>query len=432
MLSPSIELPPSAGIWSPKDEKLDCFVTRQPIFHADGTVYGYEMLFHSYPNSAVHESEARLASLLVISNSFFSAGAGRLLSGKKAFLNFPGDMLMAGVPLLIPRRLVVVQIPDTVEVDPLLLSACGSLKDNGYFLALNNFSGQPNLEPLLNLVDLVKVNFQAVPVKDRRHLAEEHQKRGLTMLADKVDTQEDFESARSAGYGYFQGFFFARPKLVAGRELGAFKRNYLRILAEIHRPDLDFDELANLIKQEATLSAKLLQYINSAVFSFRGNVTSLHQALGLLGEKAVRHWVSAAALTNLAKEKPNELVIQSMLRARFCESIARHANLSVRQQPALFQIGMFSLLDAMLDRPLDDLLSGLPVASNVCSVLLGSAPAGDRWAEVLASVRAYEAADWTSLSASAGRLGIADDVLPQLYLESVEWSSDVLRSASAA
>jgi c-di-GMP phosphodiesterase len=158
----------------------------------------------------------------------------------------------------------------------------------------------------------------------------------------------------------------------------------------------------------------------------------LQQALGLLGEKAVRQWVSAAALTTLAKEKPNELVIQSMLRARFCESIARHANLSVRQQPALFQIGMFSLLDAMLDRPIDDVLSGLPIASNVCSVLLGSAPPADRWAQVLASVRAYEAADWSALSASAGRLGIADNVLPQLYLESVEWSSDVLRSAAVA
>jgi c-di-GMP-related signal transduction protein len=432
MLSQSVELPQSTTVWSPKADKLDCFITRQPVFHADGTVYGYEMLFHSYPNATTLESEARLASLLVISNSFFFAGAGRLLSGKKAFLNFPGDMLMAGVPLLVPRKLLVVQIPDTVEVDQLLLSACGSLKDNGYFLALNNFFGQSHLEPLLNLVDIIKVNFQAVSDHDRRRLAEEHRKRGVTMLADRVETQEDFESARSAGYNYFQGFFFARPKLVAGRELGTFKRNYLRILAELHRPDLDFDALANLIKQEATLSAKLLQYINSAVFSFRGNVSSLHQALGLLGEKAVRQWVSAAALTKLAKEKPTELVNQSMLRARFCESIARHANLSVRQQPALFQIGMFSLLDAMLDRPLDDLLSGLPIASNVCSVLLGSAPAGDRWAEVLTSVRAYEAADWSTLSASAGRLGIADEVLPQLYLESVEWSSDVLRSASAA
>jgi len=151
MLSPSIDLPSSANIWNPKDEKLDCFVTRQPIFHADGTVYGYEMLFHSFPSMNAPESEARLASLLVVSNSFFSAGAGRMLSGKKAFLDFPGEMLMAGVPLLIPRRLVVVQIPDTVDVDPLLLAACGSLKDNGYFLALNNFSGQSKLEPLLNL-----------------------------------------------------------------------------------------------------------------------------------------------------------------------------------------------------------------------------------------------------------------------------------------
>jgi len=432
MLSQSTEIPSSDPALDSKDEKLDCFVTRQPIFHADGTVYGYEMLFHSYPNAVVHESEARLASLLVISNSFFSAGAGRLLFGRKAFLDFPGDMLMAGVPLLIPRKLVVVQIPDTVQIDPMLLSACASLKDNGYFLALNNFSGQSKLEPLLNLVDIIKVNFQAVPAADRRRLAIEHQKRGATMLADKVDTQEDFESARSGGYSYFQGFFFARPKAVSGRELGAFKRNYLRILAEIHRPDLDFGEIANLIKQEPTLSAKLLQYINSAVFSFRGNVSSLQQALGLLGERTVRHWVSAAALTNLAKEKPNELVIQSMLRARFCESIGRHANLSVRQQPTLFQIGMFSLLDAMLDRPLDEVLSGLPVASNVCSVLLGSAPAADRWSQVLASVRAYEAGDWNALSASASGLGVPNDVLPQLYLESVEWSSDVFRSASVA
>ena len=152
----------------------------------------------------------------------------------------------------------------------------------------------------------------------------------------------------------------------------------------------------------------------------------------MLGEKAVRQWLSAAALGSVAKEKPGELVRYAMLRARFCESIARQANLAVRQQTTLFLIGMFSLLDAMVDRPLDELLSGLPVPSTVRSVLLGDAPEGDRWAEVFALARAYESADWTKLCSTANRLGIPCDTMPQLYLESADWSAEVCRSAAVS
>ena len=427
MTSLSLESPSSAP--AVKSGQSDFFVTRQPIFENDGSVFAYELLFHSCSEEAADAADAKLAGSLVASD-FFSAGTGRMLSGKKAFLKFPAEMLAAGVPLLVPRKLIVVEIPDTIEIDADILGACRNLKQNGYRLALTNFHEQGHFGPLVDLADIIKVNFAKATASDRRRLSAEHRARGVAMLADNVQTQEDFESARGAGYSYFQGFFFAKPSLATGKELSGFKRNYLRILAELHRSDLDYDEIIRLIKQETTLSSKLLAYINSAVFSLRGTVSSLNQALAMLGEKTVRHWISATALACVAREKPGELVRHTMLRARFCESIARQANFALRQQTTLFLIGMFSLLDAMVDRPLDELLSGLPVPASARNVLLGNAPDGDRWAEVFASARAYESADWSALSSATSRLGIPSDVMPQLYLESADWSAEVCRSAA--
>jgi len=413
------------------DESVNFFVARQPIFNSQGTVYGYELLFRSCLDNSFDRTEARPASSLVVSNRFFSTGAAKLLAGKKAFIRVAADMLVAGVPLLVSPELIVVEITETIQVDADLLAVCRSLKEKGYLLALDDYNGQPHLDPLLDFADIVKVDFGGLSGADRRRIAGEHRARKSKMLAEKVETQEEFDSARDAGYTYFQGLFFARPKLVRGPEVAGFKLN-LRILAEAHRPDIDFDEIVKLIKQEISLAARLLRYINSAAFSFRGHIASLPQALALLGERAVRDWLSAAVLMNLAKNKPGELIIHAILRARFCELIARSANFSAGQQHTLFLIGMFSLLDAVVDRPLDQLLAELPLSSEVRGVLLGNAPQGDLWAEVFASVKAYEAADWSTLSASAGRLGISNHVIQPLYLESADWSAHVFQSASAA
>jgi len=411
---------------------VDFFVARQPIFNIDRSVYGYELLFRSCLENSFDGTEAILASSHVISHSLFSTGAGRLLSGKKAFINFPSDLLVAEIPLLLPPQLAVVEILETTDASPAVLAACANLKAKGYLLALDDYTGQPRLEPFLHLVDIIKVDFQVVKGEDRRLIAALHRPRGVKLLAEKVETQEEFESACKAGYSYFQGFFFARPKLVTGREIAGFKLNYLRILTQMNNPELDYRQIGALIKNEISLAAKLLRYINSAAFSWRGSITSLQQALALMGENVVRHWISVAVLMDLARDKPGELITHALVRAHFCESMSSWAKVSAQQQPTLFLIGMFSLLEAILERPLNELLAELPLASDLRDVLLERAPSSDPRVDVFALAKAYEAADWAASSAIASRLGISNQVIPQLYLGSLDWSADVFRSTSSS
>jgi len=421
---------PEPPLTDSKSPGIDFFVARQPIFNRDLSVYGYELLFRSCLENSFDGTEATLASSHVISSGLFSTGAGRLLSGKKAFINFNGELIAAGAPLLIPPHLMVIEVLETTEVTPEVLAACLDLRAKGYHIALDDYSGQPNLDPLLDLADILKVDFRVVLGDDRRRMVEKHKRPGRKMLAEKVETQAEFESAFDFGYSYLQGFFFAQPTLITGREIAGFKLNYLRILTQMNKPELDYVEIGNLIKQEVSLATKLLRYINSAAFSWRGHITSLHQALALLGENVVRHWIPVAVLLDLTTDTPDELVTHALVRARFCELMFPWTNLSSREEPTLFLIGMFSLLDALLERPLNELLAELALAPDLRSVLLGKAPKSDRRAQVLALVKAYEAADWTELSALASGLGVPSQAITKGYLDSVDWATDVFRSAA--
>jgi EAL and modified HD-GYP domain-containing signal transduction protein len=241
-----------------------------------------------------------------------------------------------------------------------------------------------------------------------------------------VETPEQFRQAYQMGYSYFQGYFFARPVIISGRDIPAFKLHYLQILKEINLPELDYQRLENMIKQEVSLSYKLLRYINSAAFGWRGPIESIRQALVLLGETESRKFVSLVALPSLAQDKPEELVVTAVIRARFCESIAPRVGLS-RRKADLFFLGMFSLLGVIMDRPLEEVLAEVGLAPDVREALLekscGRNPPG--W--ILELVRSYEAAEWDRLAQAARHLRLPAEVIPDLYLDSVHWADSVFR-----
>lgn len=408
---------------------MEVFVARQAIFDRRLKVYGYELLFRACRDCDTAGTADSAASLQVITNSFFSIGMERLLAGTRAFINFPQDLLADERAFSLPPAKTVIEILETVRPEPAVVEACRVLREKGYVLALDDFSHLQGWDRLANLVSIIKVDFRATTEAEQRALVQRYAGRGICMLAEKVETQEEFARACGMGYHYFQGYFFARPVIISRREIPGSKLGYLKILQEIHRPELELSALEVLIQREVSLASKLLRYINSSIFGWVNPVHSIRQALALLGEQEIRNWVSLATLPTLASDKPDELIRTALLRARFAELLAPWAGMGHRKAD-LFLVGLFSALDAMLGRPLAEILDEMRLGGEIAEALLGTAQPDQLLASVYALVRQYETGDWNLLAKTAGRLRMPPEMLPDLYLEAVSWSGEILHATT--
>lgn len=398
------------------------FVARQPIFDAHHRVLAYELLFRSGLENACDPSVSLdKASSSTITSSFLVIGIDTLTNCKKAFVNLTRNLLIGDVPRLLPKKRVVVEILEDTVVDDELLRACRGLKNAGFVLALDDFVYDDSLRPLIELADIIKVDFLQTCGAERSRVIEQVGIPSIRFLAEKVETVEDFNEAVSMGYSYFQGYYFSRPQIMKGRDIPAGKVNYLRLIQEVNRPNMGFERLEDIIKHDLSLSYKLLRLINSSFFGFSTKIESLRHALVLLGEREIRKWASLLALTGLAYDKPRELVSLSVMRARFCESLAPAVGLRDRGSDC-FLLGMFSLLDALVDRSLAAILRELPLAEDVRQGLLGS---GNVFDGLLQLTLAYEKGQWLDVRAWSGRFGLSETVLPELYLQAVSWGNNM-------
>ena len=396
------------------------FVARQPIFDPHQKVYAYELLFRSGMDNFFDASDPDQASTSVIVDSLLLMGMEKLTGGDRAFINCTRNVLIKGYAALLPKDKVVVEILESVEPDDEVVGACLRLKRAGFMLALDDFIYEERLEPLLPLVDFVKIDFRETTEMDRRALVEKLSPRGIKMVAEKVETRSGLQQASEMGYTYFQGYFFSKPEIVVAQDIPGYKLNYLRVLQAVNQPEINLVELENIIKLEASLTYKLLRYLNSAFFGFRTEIRSIHHALALLGEEELKKWASLIAMAAMGADKPPELVVSVIVRAVFCESLAPRIGMMNRSND-LFLLGMMSLIDAVLDRPLPEILEKMPISHEVKEALLG---VENRFRDVYETVIAYEAADWRSFAEKARKLNLDEETVPDLYLKSVEWAKN--------
>jgi len=402
---------------------MELLVARQPIFDAQMRVYGYEMLYRSSSLNEFDGTEENTATAHVISAVFGSAETEQLTGRKNTFINFPQKMLIDGTASILPPEQTIVEILENVEPDGDLLEACRALRERKYRLALDDFTVPEKVDPLTSVADFLKVDFRATSPEQQMDAAERFRGQ-LQLLAEKVESQEEFQRARDMGFQYFQGFFFARPVISSTRQIPGFKLQFLRILNELHRPELDFRKLADLLKREPGLSYKLLRFVNSAWFGLRSPVESLQRALVALGEDAARKWLSVLTMANLASDHPTELATSTLVRARFFELLSHEVGLSHLRDDC-FLVGMFSLLDAMLGRPLAELLEGLNLHAQITRTLLDRPHPTDKLPPLWKLVLAYERGDWDMLSTSAPALGLQPQTLTGCYAEAVKWADTI-------
>jgi len=397
---------------------VEHFIARQPIFDVMQKVYAYELLFRSGLHNYFDSDDVDQASTSVIANSFLLFGLDEMTAGRKAFLNCTRKVLVEDLATALPQQHVVIEVLESVEPDAEVIAACTRLKKMGYSLALDDFVYHQKFEPLLDLADIVKVDFLISGPGERQRISTLLRRRGIRMLAEKVETREDYEQAVAMGYELFQGYFFSKPVILSRRDIPANKLQYLRVLKEIHSPEVDFKKMAQTVQSEISLSYKLLKLINSAAFGLRHKVSNIIQALSLLGEREIRTWVSLLSVSAMADGKPAELVVNSLIRARFCEQAAYLIH-EKDQQSELFLMGLFSQLDAILDRPLEELLDEIQVAAAMRKALLDKQ--GPRYQLLMLGV-ALERGQWDNLSQLAGALQIEELTLSEIYLDAVKWA----------
>ena len=395
--------------------KIENFVARQPIFDRQEKIYAYELLFREGNENSYTSVDGDRATGDVISNSFLTIGMDTLTGGKRGFINFTANALKDQIAYSLPKEYVGIEILENIEPDQDIILACKQLKEAGYLLVLDDFVFEPKFLPLIDLADIIKVDFLCTNVYERRNIIRRVGSLKIKFLAEKLETREDFEQAIEMGYHYFQGYYFCKPVIISGKSIPLFKLNCLRLMTEINNPEVDFEKINTFIKGDVSLSYNLLKFINSSVFGFKTKINSIKQALVLLGLFEVRKWASIMVLQNIGEDKPNALIVNSVVRATFGEALALKS-MPKEKASNIFLMGMFSLIDAFLDRPLVDLLSELPLTNEIKRALLGEDNQIRGFLEVII---AYERADWAKFSMYANRMHINESEVPNLYLKAL-------------
>jgi EAL and modified HD-GYP domain-containing signal transduction protein len=393
------------------------FVARQAILDRSQRVVGYELLFRSGVQNSFPDVNFASASRAVIDKSLL-VGLDVLCDGQKAFVNCTADVLTDQLVTVLPPATTVVEILEWIEVSDQIVAACRALKNAGYMLALDDFVPDGPQQELLGLADVIKLDVQYTAPGDYRAFIREHLARGRWMVAEKVETQERFEEARNAGFTHFQGYFFAKPVILGMPDLPADTLNRIRLLQCIASTDLNYRDVETIIKCDPALCYRLLRYLNSALFSLPCSVRSVRHALSLLGDQEVRRWVALIVAVAAMQDKPAALLKLALLRAKFCGAMGALLNW---QGGDLFLLGLFSLMDTILDIPMHDLLGRVSLPEQIRETLLGG---HTRLDTLMKLVHALESADFDCCDEIAKLLKVQESVISQTYFESVAWTKD--------
>jgi EAL and modified HD-GYP domain-containing signal transduction protein len=400
---------------------VDIFIGRQPIFDHHLNVYAYELLFRSHgdeENANVIDGDRATSQVML--NTFADIGLDRLVGKYRAFINLTQFFLEQPERVVIPPGQVVLEVLEDVNPDEQVIETLTTLKAQGHTIALDDFIYSENLQPLVSLADIIKIDIMALSRSEIKDHVSQFKRKNIKLLAEKVETYEEFEFLKTLEFDYYQGYFFAKPTVVQGKGLESNQVSVLRLVNKINEPDLDVVELSAIIKTDVALSHKILKFINSPASGIRTKIDSIQRAVIFLGLSTIKNWISLIALTSVSK-KPNELSKMALVRARTCEQLARKSG---RAKPeSYFTIGLFSTLEAMLDLPLEEILEELPLSEELKLALLNGR---GHLGSALKCVYAMEENDVSRIE--FGGLTLAE--LSELYLDSTFWADQQVKSIS--
>ncbi|ACU91204.1 EAL and HDOD domain-containing protein [Desulfomicrobium baculatum] len=402
------------------------YVARQPIFTAEMKIWGYELLFRSGEVQSAVFTDGDQATTQVIADGF-ALGSRGMGAKIKALINFPRNVLVGHAPYVLPSERCVVEILETVSPEDEVMEACRELKRNGYTLALDDFVGEPGFEPLCEIADIIKVDILGKTPGEVMAIVKGLRGYKARLLAEKVENLDMFNVCKRLGFEYFQGYFFSKPEIIPGRKLSATQSTKIKLLKELNETETELSRLVEIIQTDLSISYRLLKYINSARFSLRGKIESIQRAVNMLGRQNLRQWLQVVILSDInSTDKGQELVRMSVLRGRFLQLLAGAAPAPFPMD-SMFVMGFFSVLDAILDQQMAQVLDEISLDPDIKTTLVDTHSVHSVWIGLLNEL---DRGRWDELEKKAQQMGIPMEFVHNAASEAALWTDEVMGGAS--
>lgn len=396
----------------------DIFIARQPIYDKGHQLIGYELLYRAGDTTIAEFSDGKLASSQVILNSFLNIGFDGLIGSTQAFINITEDFILDEALTPMYDKQIVLEVLEDITPSAKVVAGVKRLKKKGYKIALDDFQYSPEYDDLLLLADFVKIDVIKLTTEEIVRELNKLKMFDVKVVAEKVETPEMYAFCKEVEFDCFQGFHFCKPQLINLKNIPANKLVVLNLLKLLHKPEYDFSEIEKAIAQDAVLTYKLLRYVNSAAFSQRQEIDSIKEALALVGGDTIKKWITLILTMQLAEGKPQALLITALVRAKMCELLEEASD---NNNGEMFTIGLFSLLDALMNVSLDELLDDLTLSMEVKFAILDHQ--GEKGG-LLENVICYEQGQWCYLTEQ----GIDAEVYFSCYMEAVKWTDATIES----
>ncbi|THB73413.1 MAG: HDOD domain-containing protein [Desulfobacteraceae bacterium] len=399
---------------------MEIYVARQPVFNLNKEIYGYELLFRNGLQNAFPDIDGTSATASLLANTFFSFGIDEITGSKPGLINFTTDLILQKTPLLFPREDFIIEVLEDVEPTPAVVEAVKEMKAKGYTIALDDFVFDQKQLPMIQQAALIKFDIMATPLDTLQDLVPEIQKAyGLTLLAEKVETYEEFEQAKAMGFTLFQGYFFSKPEVLSNKDITTNQVTKLKIITLVSQEDPDLSALETLIKNDVSISYKLLKFINSAYFARANKMSTIKDAMTFLGTEELKKFIKIVTISELDEEKPHELIRLSMIRARICELSGSVLNTRFSSEE-LFTLGLFSLMDAIMDKPMDQIVNTVAFSSKITRALSGKDP---EFKKILGIISLFEKGQWDHKVFKAMSGSRLMKNLPEFYMDAVKMAN---------
>jgi EAL and modified HD-GYP domain-containing signal transduction protein len=395
------------------------YVARQPILNLRGRVHGYELLFRHGPE-AISLGECDMGIGTMLDNAVIF-GLEQFTTGRPAFISCDAEAITEKLVRVFPPAKTVLEIPASLEINSELVNACSELKLEGFQIALDDFFWSASAESLVSLADYIRVDFNRLDEVGREKLPRVNGK-SISIVAKRVETQEDYQKARSAGGTLFQGNYFCDPVVLKKTKIPPNRLTHFDILRQLHRDPIDVRQVSRLIMREVALTHRLLRLVNSPLYVTRCEVCSIETAIMIIGDQALRRIASIAILSEINADQPTEILHMALVRGRFCELASRFCSLN---SPEQYLLGMFSMVPAMMRIPMEELIRSLPLRDQICNALLGEK---NPERALLSWLELQERAEWEACDAIRDAIGQTHERLMLCYGEAVVWAQLALSS----
>jgi len=397
---------------------MEVFLARQPVFTTEKKLFGYELLFrHGLENYYPKGMDGDVSTSNLLSNIFFPFDFNEILGGKPGLINFTKNLILQKIPLLLPKEHFIIEVLEDIEPDEDVLLSLSILSRKGYTIALDDFVYHKKFLQMIELSKIIKFDIRATPLKalyeTLQDIRAEHK---IRVLAEKVETYAEFEQAKEMGFDLFQGYFFSKPEILSTKGISSGQITKLGLVNEVRQTELNLQKIEALIREDVSISFKLLKFINSAYFARSNAIDTIKDAIAYLGTEELKRFINIVVISDLSADKPDELIRASIIRARMCESCGTILNTRFSKDE-LFTLGLFSFMDAILDCKMESILSHIAFSEKMKLALLGQ---NKEFKIILNIVEVFEKGDWANkiLNSITGKS--IESRLSNFYMDSIK------------